>query len=114
MDPEIHVKFASDEIAKMVYDHLSSKEKDYMIKYFEIELSGPYSSLRGTIFERFVHDYIGDGQSFQVCSISSTTTVEFVCKTTYFFTNLSEVPSKKGLLLTYAGQRKNHRFSPVT
>ncbi len=85
-----------------------------MIKYFEIELLGPYSNLRGTIFERFVYDYIGDGQSFQVCFISSTTTVEFVCKTIYFFTNLSEVPSKKGLLQTYARQRKNHRFSPVT
>ncbi len=57
-NPDIHVKFPSDEIAKMVYEHLSSKEKDYMIKYFEIELSGPYSSLSGIIFERFIHDYI--------------------------------------------------------
>ncbi len=32
VDPDIHVKFASDEIAKMVYEHLSSKQKDYMIK----------------------------------------------------------------------------------
>ncbi len=32
VDPEIHVKFASDEIAKMVYDYLSSKEKDYLVK----------------------------------------------------------------------------------
>ncbi len=34
VNPGIHVKFASDEIAKMVYEHLSSEEKDYMmIKY---------------------------------------------------------------------------------
>lgn len=71
------VKFASEYIAKKVFDHLENSEDNQIIRVMTLLKKSPWgSTLRGNIFEKYAHELIPSGCKFEVQSLEDNKTSE--------------------------------------
>ena len=96
---DVCVKFASPKMSEMVYKHLGKTEMTHMVSFIDSKISGIHESIKGNFFETFMHEYMVNGCSLQVCLYGSKSesveSVNFRKLSTTFFT--TQIEGKDGM-----------------